>query len=152
MLFKFFVMASIASIGQMKKVNVGQFELLGDDDISYSSVNTLECKDRFYLDIDGPAAAIQTPNFPGLYPTSIKCRWKFWVPPGAKVSMTCAIFDVHKSDKFCISDLYSGISQCYYGQISDGFIFPFDFVPSSDENYIKMFFKSGKKKTSFGFR
>ena len=68
------------------------------------------------------------------------------------MSMTCAIFDVHKSDKFCISDLYSGISQCYYGQISDGFIFPSDFVPSSDENYIKIVFKSGKKKTSFGFR
>ena len=58
-------MASIASIGLMKKVNVGQFELLGDDDISYSSVSTLECKDRFYLDIDGSTTSIQTPNFPG---------------------------------------------------------------------------------------
>ena len=66
--------------------------------------------------------------------------------------MTCEFFDVHKSDKFCISDQNRGISQCYYGEIKEGFVFPFDFVPSLDENYIKMVFKSGKKKTRFGFR
>jgi len=152
MWFNIFFISSMASIGQMKKVNVGQYELTGDDGVLYSSVETLKCKDKYDFDIDGSAAAIQTVDYPEKYPTKSKCKWSFWVPPGAQVSMTCNSFDVHKSDKLCISDFNNGVSQCYYGKVTEGFIFPFDFVPSPYENLIKMSFKSGKKKTGFGFR
>jgi len=152
MWFDIFFIASFASIGQMQKVDIGQYGLDGDDDISHSSVETLACKGKFVLDFDGSAAAIETPNYPGEYPNKSKCKWKFTVPPEAQVSMTCDFFDVHKSDKLCISDKNNGVSLCYYGEEAEGFIFPFDFVPSPYKNSIKMSFKSGKKKTGFGFR
>ena len=53
--------------------------------------------------------------------------------------MTCEFFDVHISDKFCISDQNRGISQCYYGEIKEGFVTLMVSVPLKEkgcENFI----------------
>merc|ERR1719438_246538 len=114
-------------------------------------VDTLDCKGKFDLDADS-SIAIETKDYPEMYPNRYRCRWFFNVAPNTNASMYCESFDVHRSDRFCIYDYYNYNYGCYYGTEQQGFTFPFDFGISDDEGFIQMKFRSGRRRNAGGFR
>merc|ERR1719422_2964349 len=114
-------------------------------------VDTLDCKGKFDLNADS-SIAIETRNYPEMYPNRYRCRWFFNVAPNTNASMYCESFDVHRSDRFCIYDYYNYNYGCYYGTEQQGFTFPFDFGISDDEGFIQMKFRSGRRRNAGGFR
>merc|ERR1719232_2360191 len=114
-------------------------------------VDTLDCKGKFDLNADS-SIAIETKDYPEMYPNRYRCRWFFNVAPNTNASMYCESFDVHRSDRFCIYDYYNYNYGCYYGTEQQGFTFPFDFGISDDEGFIQMKFRSGRRRNAGGFR
>merc|ERR1719438_289101 len=114
-------------------------------------VDTLDCKGKFDLDADS-SIAIETKDYPEMYPNRYRCRWFFNVAPNTNASRYCESFDVHRSDRFCIYDYYNYNYGCYYGTEQQGFTFPFDFGISDDEGFIQMKFRSGRRRNAGGFR
>merc|ERR1719394_2424755 len=114
-------------------------------------VDTLDCGRTFDLNADS-SIAIETKNYPEMYPNRYRCRWFFNVAPNTNASMYCESFDVHRSDRFCIYDYYNYNRGCYWGTEQQGFTFPFDFGISDDEGFIQMKFRSGRRRNAGGFR
>merc|ERR1719394_2220332 len=77
-------------------------------------IDTLDCKGKFDLNADS-SIAIETRNYPEMYPNRYRCRWFFNVAPNTNASMYCESFDVHRSDRFCIYDYYNYNYGCYFG-------------------------------------
>merc|ERR1712121_35019 len=115
-------------------------------------VDKLSCGSRFDLTADN-SIAIETANFPDNYPNRYRCTWRFRVAPNTNVSMFCESFDVHSSDRFCITKWNPYSRRCYYGTKMEGFTFPFNFGTSGNRgSWISMWFGSGFRNTGGGFR
>ena len=123
----------------------GEIHIVDDD--------TLECGDTFEFGLVS-AVSIQTPNYPGNYPNGRQglCRWYFDVPLGAKLSLFCKTFDVHKGDRFCIKDYNNYQNRCWYGTSNEPTQFPFTFYPSNSENFIYMWFRPNRRRNAEGIR
>ena len=149
------VLAAIVLQAEAKRKrpdNVGQPDQAEAGGAKFDA-ETLSCRGDYWdFASQGPAVAIQTPRYPSYYPNRRRCSWDFFVPANANVSLVCEKFQVHRSDSFCIYDFNSDQSGCWYGNVNYAFTFPFSFETSSEENFISMSFRSGRRRNAPGFR
>ena len=113
-----------------------------------TAIETLACGSKYNL-ADGPIA-IETPNYPNRYSSRTKCIWGFQVPAESDVNMYCESFDVHRSDSLCLIDPY--YSDCFYGTVDYGFYFPLYYPVQDDDSFLKIKFRSGRRRNGYGFK
>ncbi|XP_049865550.1 cubilin homolog [Pectinophora gossypiella] len=75
----------------------------------------------------GSHGVIESPGYPGTYPTNLDCLWTIIVPKGNKINVTFTLFDVYKSGRL----RYRLVS--HYGSYT-----PMSGVQSCDNDYVQM--------------
>merc|ERR1712088_749918 len=109
-------------------------------------VEALSCKNGIDILADGQEVTIETPNYPGNYPDKAKCNWRIKVPANEEVHIWCETFDLLKGDFLRIrkvTDKIVGTFEDGYGEI----------IPATSKaRWLKVQFRSNKKKNAGGFR
>merc|ERR1719278_1830328 len=114
--------------------------------VQNNEIAALSCENGKDDLADGQEVTIETPNYPGNYPDKAKCNWKIKVPANEEVHIWCETFDLVRGDFLRIrkvTDKIVGTFEDGYGEI----------IPATSKaRWLKVQFRSNKKKNAGGFR